>query len=164
MSNRCKVCNHLDKAKIDQALIEGESLRSVAERFGMHYSSLSRHKSHISEQLNKSLALREFNELQQGQSVLQQIESLQAKALALLTKAENAGDIKTAIQAVRESRGCVELMAKCSGQLAPEKVLIQFEPIINNVVMVLKQEISDPETVKRISDRLNTIEVEGKEN
>jgi hypothetical protein len=159
MSNRCKVCNHSQKAEIDQALVAGEPLRGVAERFGMHYSSLSRHKSHISEQLNKSLALREFNELQQGQSVLQQIESLQAKALDLLTQAENAGDIRTAIQAVRESRGCIELMAKASGQLAPEKILVQVEPILNALIMVLKQEIHDSETLQRISGRLTTIDI-----
>ncbi len=32
MSNRCKVCNHELRAEIDQCLIEGQSLRSVAEQ------------------------------------------------------------------------------------------------------------------------------------
>ncbi len=159
MSNRCKVCNHELRAEIDQCLIEGQPLRSVAEQYGMHYSSLSRHKSHISQQIGKVKALKEFNGLQQGQTVLQQIESLQAKALDLLTQAENAGDIKTAIQAVRESRGCIELLAKASGQLAPDKILIQVEPVINTLIMILRQEIRDPATLQRISERIATIDV-----
>lgn len=157
MSNRCKVCNHVQRIEIDQALVAGESLRSVAKRFGIHYSSLSRHKSHISEQLSKNFALREFQGLQHGQSVLQQIESLQEKALDLLTQAENAGDIKTAIQAVRETRGCIELIAKAIGQFTPEKILIQVEPVLNTLVMILKEEIQDDQTIKRVAERLKTI-------
>ena len=158
MSVRCSVCKHSNRAEIDQLLVAGESLRSVADRFGLHYSSLSRHKRHISQQIGKVRALQEFSELQQGKSILQQIEDLHTRALDLLVKAENAGDIRTAIQAIRESRNCLELLGKATGQLTPETILIQVEPVLNTLVLILKEEILDNQILERVAERLKTIE------
>ena len=45
------------------------------------------------------------------------MQALQEKALALLTKAEQSGDLRTALQGVREARGCLELKARLEGEL-----------------------------------------------
>ena len=50
-----------------------------------------------------------------GDSLLNQVRSLQGKALAILVQAEAAGDLRTAPGAVREARGNLELMAKMLG-------------------------------------------------
>jgi hypothetical protein len=47
MDKRCSVCTHPDLQEIDRALIAGESLRSLASRYGLSVSSLSRHIKHL---------------------------------------------------------------------------------------------------------------------
>lgn len=51
-------------------------------------------------------------------------------------------------------QGQVELLAKLMGQLPPEKILVQIAPTIDRVVLILRQEVRDPEALQRISQRL----------
>ena len=50
-------------------------------------------------------------------SLLDQVTSLRTRAIAILDTAEESGDLKTAISAIREARGCVELLGKLAGEL-----------------------------------------------
>jgi transposase len=45
MPRRCTVCDHPESHSIDEALVSGESYRSVAKRFGLSESAVYRHKS-----------------------------------------------------------------------------------------------------------------------
>ena len=47
MDKRCSICTHPDLKEIDRALIAAESLRSLASRYGLSVSSLSRHTKHL---------------------------------------------------------------------------------------------------------------------
>src|SRR5262245_42277085 len=40
----CETCRHSQRNAIDLALVGGEPLRTVAERFGLSHSSVARHK------------------------------------------------------------------------------------------------------------------------
>lgn len=51
-------------------------------------------------------------------------------------------------------QGQVELLAKLMGELPPEKILVQYEPVIESIILVLRQEVQDPATLQRISQRL----------
>jgi len=51
-------------------------------------------------------------------------------------------------------QGQIELLAKLTGELAPERILIQAGPVIDQIVFVLRQEIRDPEALQRVSQRL----------
>ena len=137
-------------------LIEGEKLQVIADKFGFHVSSLCRHKQHIPDKLR---AIATFKELEEGATLLQRIEDLLERAAGLLNKAEDSGDVRTAIAAVREVRGVLELMGKASGELAPERLLIQLAPTIDKLVMILRQEIHDSETLERISERIAAVNV-----
>jgi hypothetical protein len=44
MGMRCKVCGHAEVEAIDRALIEGKTLREIAEQWGFTASSVHRHK------------------------------------------------------------------------------------------------------------------------
>ncbi len=153
---RCKICRCENVQEVNKMLIDGEKLQTIAGKFGFHVSSLSRHKQHIPDKLR---AIATFNELQEGASLLHKIEALLQRAEGLLDQAEDSGDMRTAISAVREVRAVLELFGKASGELAPERVLIQVEPVISSIVMVLKQEIRDSETLQRISDRIATVDI-----
>jgi hypothetical protein len=61
----------------------------------------------------------------------------------VLTKAENADDLRTAVAAIREARGCVELLGKLAGQLqdAPTVNLVlspEWLSIQANILMALE--------------------------
>jgi len=58
------------------------------------------------------LKAQDARDVARGDSLLEQAKALQKKAQDLLTKAELAGDLRTALQGVREAKGCLELMAK----------------------------------------------------
>ena len=61
---QCTICNHPQRVEIDKALVEGESLRNVAKRFDVSYSSVGRHKrnGHIAEQIAKAARKKEIKQ------------------------------------------------------------------------------------------------------
>lgn len=153
MARPCSICNHVSREEIDKALIEGKSLSGIVSLYpDITKSALHRHKeNHLPQTL---LMAREAKEIAHADNLLSQAQSLQDKALSLLKQAEAAGELRTALTGVREARACLELLGKVSGQLPPEKILVQLEPTINQIVFILRQEIRDPETLQRISQRL----------
>lgn len=56
-------------------------------------------------------------------SLLDRVESLQARALSILDAAENTGELRTALGAIREARGNLELLAKLLGELDERPVV-----------------------------------------
>jgi hypothetical protein len=98
------------REKIEYALIRGQPLRDIAIQSGVSKDSLLRHKEgHIPEALSKAQRLK--IELS-ADNILSQILELQEKTLAILKNAEETGDPRTALSAIREARGNVELLVK----------------------------------------------------
>lgn len=118
MARKCVVCEHEKINEINEALLAGETYRNIAKRFSVSISSLSRHKNqHIPKAMTKA---QEAQEVAQADNLLEQVQNLQAKALSILAKAEAAGDLRTALQGIREARSCLELLAKLQGELQQE--------------------------------------------
>lgn len=160
VKQRCNICQHEEAKAINKALVEGRTLQSIADQYGVHVSSLSRHKPHLSEKIRAAAV---FNEAVEGASLLQRVEGLLQKASDLLNRAENSGDLRVALQGVREVRSCLELLGKASGELTPDRLLVEFAPVITNITAILRQEVTDPASLQRISNRLlalDTIEME----
>ena len=110
MPRRCPICIHGERQEIDKALLGSETLHQIAERFSLSYWAVYRHKQrHLPVALVKA---HEVQEVARADSLLDQLKQLQQKALALLDKAEAAGDLRTALQGIREARGCLELFLK----------------------------------------------------
>ena len=59
----------------------------------------------------------EIQEVAEADNLHTQVTLLRDKALSILNKAEQAGDLKTALQGIRETKGCLELLAKLQGEL-----------------------------------------------
>ncbi len=115
MPRKCTICHHDEREAIDAALVTREPFRDIAGRFGVSKSSLVRHSDdHIPATLVKAQAA---TEAAQADDLLAQVCDLRDKALAVLMKAEAADDLRAAIGAIREARGCVELFGKLAGQL-----------------------------------------------
>jgi hypothetical protein len=127
MPRTCTVCGHADRDAIDAALVTGEPLRNIAARYVTSTATLLRHKA---AHLPASLAAAQgAQEAAHGDDLIAQVRVLQGKALAILAKAEAAGQLNVALQGVREARGCLELLARLLGELQ------ETGPTVNFLVM-----------------------------
>jgi hypothetical protein len=118
---RCTVCDHPESHGIDEALVTGAPYRSVARRFELSESAVYRHKTeHLPAHLLKA---REVEEVAQADHLLEQVRNLQAHALNILERAEKAGDLRTALAAIYQARGNLELLGKLAGELDERPVV-----------------------------------------
>jgi hypothetical protein len=121
MPRRCTVCDHPQRHSIDEALVSSASYRSVAKQFGLSDSAVYRHKTeHLPAHLLKA---REVEEVARADDLLEQVRHLQAHALDILERAEKTGDLRTALAAISQARGNLELIGKLAGELDDRPVV-----------------------------------------
>ncbi len=118
MPRVCSICVHPEREEINAALLAGQPYRSIAKRYEASESAVYRHKlEHLPVHLVKA---QDAAEVAHADNLLEQVKSLQARALTILDKAEASGDLRTALSAIREARGNLELLAKLLGELQQE--------------------------------------------
>ena len=115
------MCDHPQRHSIDETLVTGAPYRSVAKRLGLSESAVYRHKTeHLPARLLKA---KKVEELAQADDLLEQVRHLQARALDILECAEEAGDLRTALAAISQARGNLELLGKLAGELDERPVV-----------------------------------------
>jgi CRISPR/Cas system CMR subunit Cmr4 (Cas7 group RAMP superfamily) len=114
MPRRCSVCIHPDRQQIDQAIVSGNSYRTVAQQFTISRDAVVRHRRHLSVAASRPLG---SDEICPSETLLGQLEELRSEAQRLKQKAEQDGDYRAALAAVRELCRIVELVAKLCGQI-----------------------------------------------
>jgi hypothetical protein len=115
MPRPCTVCQHPERPAIDRALVGGEPYRGVARQWQVSDDAVARHRvAHLPERLAQA---QDAVAVAQATDLLREVRALRAKAYALLTRAEQQGDLRTALQGVREARACLELLAELEGEL-----------------------------------------------
>jgi len=114
MPRACTVCIHPKRRAIEKALVAGLSIRDIAGQWKVSKSSVERHKEHIPAKLTKA---KEAKEIAHADNLLDEVRNLQARALKILDVSESAGDLPTALKAIREARGCLELLGRLAGEL-----------------------------------------------
>jgi len=127
MAMTCTVCRHSERAAIESALVAGESVRSVASRYvtlsgrSLGHMALYRHRDeHLPAMLAKA---QEAATVAHADSLLGQVRLLQARAMTILDRAEADGQLMPALAAIREARGCLELLGKLMGELDDRPVV-----------------------------------------
>jgi hypothetical protein len=124
----CTICERPDREAIDRILVGDSSNLSVSSLFGVSESAVRRHKAnHLPTKLVMAQAA---EEIAQADSLLEQVRDLQRRALDILDKAEETGELRVALSAIREARGNLELLAKLLGELDEQpvtKVLVSAE-------------------------------------
>jgi hypothetical protein len=152
------VCSHADKEAIDEALVGGIAFPPLVAKYRVSKDSLSRHKAnHLPATLAKA---HEAGEVARGDDLLADVRDLQSRAYSILDKAEDTGDLRTALGAIREARGNLELLAKLLGELDERpvtNVLVSAEWVTVRTAMM---EALGPYTQARIavSERLSALE------
>ncbi len=125
MPRRCTICRHKQRAEIDKALVARRVFRDIARQYGLSKDALLRHHDdHLPAALVRA---QEATEAAQADALLAQVCDLRDRAIGILDTAEAEEDLKAAISAIREARGCVELLAKLAGQL-------KDAPIVNILI------------------------------
>jgi hypothetical protein len=115
MPRTCTVCSHLRHDKIDKALLAGSALRTIAAQWSVSKTSLIRHKGHVSATLAKAA---EKQEETRGERLLAQLLDLQRRTMELLAEAEQDGDRRVRLGAIREARSNLELIGRFLGELS----------------------------------------------
>jgi len=98
------------------------SNRALATKCDVSEATIRRHKAnHLPALLAKA---EEAKEVARADDLLSQVQNLQARTLAILQTAEAQDDLRTALAAIREARGNLELLGKLAGQLHDQEVKV----------------------------------------
>jgi len=126
LARQCTVCAHADTKKINEQLVGGATLDTLANTYKLTKAALQRHqKNHIPAQLVKA---QYAQEIAAADSLMERVTSLNRKAEDVYRRALDAENLTAAIAAVREMRGITELYAKITGELQAQTV--------NNIIVM----------------------------
>lgn len=158
MPRTCTVCSHSEREAIDASLVQGEAFRNIAQRFGTSATALFRHKNDC---LPASLVkAREAQEVAAADNVLAQLKNLQQTTLRILRKAEKSGRLGTAVMAIREARGNLELLAELAQLLdrRPEVNIMLMPEWLQIRSIILVALAPYPEAKAAVAERLVALE------
>jgi hypothetical protein len=122
----CKICEHPQVRAIDRGIMAGDSLRDIATCFATSKDAVSRHKNVCMKRLVSPPAAAPVppayntgEEVKRGEDIAKWSRGLLGKVIGFMNTAEQAGDLRTAVSAVREARATVELIGRIQGDLGP---------------------------------------------
>lgn len=105
-----------DCEAIDLALVAGASLRDVTRQFpGVSKDGASQHREHVAAAM---VAAKTVADVVHGETLIEKVQALEAQARAIGQRAEQAGDLRIALSAIRELTRITELQAKLAGELS----------------------------------------------
>jgi hypothetical protein len=113
----CTVCSHEKRYEIEERLATRQgTYRGIARTYGLSADAVSRHVSggHISQLI--ALAA-DAERAARADTLLDRIEALQSRTLAILEAAEETNEHRTALAAIREARGNLELIGEVTKEL-----------------------------------------------
>ena len=116
MPQTCTICRHKSREDIECALIERTPFRYIAAQHAVSASALVRHfDDHLPDALPKA---KDVEDAAHADTILGQVQDLRDRAMKILDDAETKRDFRNALAAIREARGCLELLGKLAGKLA----------------------------------------------
>jgi transposase-like protein len=113
----CTICSHEQRFAIEELLATRQSTyRGIARKYGVSEDAVSRHvrSGHVGALL--ALAA-DAERTAQADTLLDRIESLQGRTLAILEAAEQTNEHRTALSAIREARANLELAGEITREL-----------------------------------------------
>jgi transposase-like protein len=113
----CTICSHEQRFAIEELLATRQSTyRGIARKFGVSEDAVSRHvkAGHVSQLL--ALAA-DAERAAQADNLLDRIEALHSRTLAILEAVEGTDAHSTALAAIREARRNLELIGEVTREL-----------------------------------------------
>lgn len=132
MPRPCTVCTHPKRKTIDRAIVmRQQTLRSIAEGFGLNVYAIQRHRdNHLRAEAKKVIYAEAKQEQEAIESanasavvkadrldVIDSLTRLSARVDRLVTQAEKEGEASVALKGMAELRRQIELAARILGDL-----------------------------------------------
>lgn len=124
MPRTCSLCRSGSREGIDHAVVDGDSLRDIAGRFGTSRSSVFRHRQHVSQALMKAAEVREVTV---AGSILERLQRAHEEAWAILEEGRRDEDQEVRLRALARIERQLELEGRLLGEL-------QAAPVVNLVL------------------------------
>ena len=152
----CTICGHADRNDIDQALLDGRSLRNIAKQYKTSTTSLFRHKKdHIPVALAQTVQA--TTELQ-AETLFDRLRSINTETRAILQEAREAKSSSVALAAINRIERQIELEAKILGQLDDGvKVAVGFNLTPKPVWDFSELTQEELEEFRRLTAKLNRV-------
>ena len=172
MGQRCAVCGHDERARIELALAAGIAQITVARRFGVSKYSVHRHAGqHMPAKLKAQLAAvgvpshLDLDELRktESESLLQHIVAQRGRLYALLDVAEELADPRVAAQVHGRISQNLEMAARILGEINAAATHVHQNLIVSPEYLQLRQGLLQalrhhPEARAAVSDVLKRID------
>lgn len=131
MARTCTICAHKKREQIDQALVAGDSIRTISHNFKVSEDALKRHKkSHISKALIQS---KQAETITKADDLFSEINKYKDRLDETIRQAEDTGDFKACMTGFKAILGYLEFLSKLRGELPPDgQVNVQVNIEQNN--------------------------------
>lgn len=107
----CGICAHPLRQEIDDGLLRGDSLSTLAERCGYSKSLVHHHaRLHVARDDERAATISQ-------EVLIERLEGFERHARRILGKAERAEDYRAAVAAIREMRGSLDSIARITGAI-----------------------------------------------
>ncbi len=128
----CSICNHPERSEIDKALVtRSTSYRNVSERYGVSVGALSRHKAnHLPRLVEAAKASEAAQAVTSCVALIDELDRLLSRSLAILEAAEETGQLRVALQAIREARETIKICADLAVTAELEERVEELEELI----------------------------------
>lgn len=114
MANKCTVCAHPKTRDIEKLIVQGSPNTQIAEKYGLDHQSVRYHRlNHLPAKLVQSVREKESKHTE---DLWNTINELLEVARDILEQALEDDQKTTALQAVREARNTIELMARIASK------------------------------------------------
>jgi hypothetical protein len=115
MPRRCTICSHEHRDAMEDAFIAGQAKRRIASQHGVTERAV---RYHMREHLPALLALaRDAERAARADTLLDRIEALHSRTMAILEAVEGRDEHGTALAAIREARRNLELVGEVTREL-----------------------------------------------
>ncbi len=128
----CRICSDERSKEINKALLNGQTVKQVAAKFGLNLWTARNHRK-------KCLPWRSPR-LLKGESVEEQMDELKRELWRLQLLAEAGENVSAALAVVRQRQSLLELEARAAGMLdaTHRKLIVQNRPIDGDYKVVFE--------------------------
>ncbi|HWQ65362.1 MAG TPA: hypothetical protein VN372_00670 [Methanospirillum sp.] len=150
MAQKCSVCSHKDRQRIDEAIVSGQSNRTMATQYGVSISAVQRHRAHIPAALAES---KHAEEVTDADNLISDLQYLRGEAIAFLNKAKAADDLRAAAPLIGAALKTIETLAEVRGEIDRKtEINITLNPIwLETRTLILTSLLPYPEARRAVS-------------
>jgi hypothetical protein len=150
MPRICTICSNAEREAIDAALLTTETKRGIAQRFAVAEDAIGRHAAkHLAHELRETADLAEVGRIE---VLVAEVLRLRDHADRLGKIAEEQGDLRVALAAIRESRETMAFMSKLLGLGAHDVLDVQVNGEIHHFE-------PSPEFLARVATNLSDLKL-----